>query len=186
MPSLARKSMKFMRDAYNSAANPDAPSMPAMPVHSQGFKPNQGLSSQFNQSYIPQQTPVQTHHVYAPPLPYLYPPSEPLKPQTQPYGFWSVPPTPISPLTLQSEYNVPLNPPIQPYNAPAYGQPLSPSSSFSSPSTPQTYQQQLPQKENQFSFNQPPPLPLRPAQPWTVSVLAGPFATCLACPSSAR
>ncbi|KIW65519.1 hypothetical protein PV04_07774 [Phialophora macrospora] len=158
MPSLARKSMKFMRDVYNIAANPDGSSTPPMPAHSQGFQPSQGLSSQFNQTYTHQQPPLSAQPAYPAPSSHVYPYVAPQQtlPQPQPHGSWSVPPTPISPLSPQPEYSFPPTTNSSSNNIPAYGVPFSPSASLSPP-TPQLFHQQA-----HFSAH-PPPLPQRPS-----------------------
>lgn len=60
MPSLAKKSMNFIRDVYTAASNPDRPLL-----HPQGFQPTTGLSTQFVQPNIPYQQ--------SPSSPYLQP-----------------------------------------------------------------------------------------------------------------
>ncbi|ETI26000.1 hypothetical protein G647_02777 [Cladophialophora carrionii CBS 160.54] len=159
MPSLARKSMKFMRDVYNIAANPDGSSVPAMPAHSQGFQPSQGLSGQFTQTYGHQNPPLSAHPAYPANSSYGYPYVGPQQsqPQPQPYGSWNVPPTPVSPLSPQPEHSFPPTTTSSPNNVSAVGLPLSPQACLS-PSTPQLYHQQP-----QFAAPQPPPLPQRPS-----------------------
>ncbi|KAJ9610549.1 hypothetical protein H2200_005326 [Cladophialophora chaetospira] len=194
MPSLARKSMNFMRDVYNIAANTGVPPQSTLPSQSQGFQPNQGLSSQFNQGNLHQQPPP-VHPLYASPSPYVSPSSGPSQPDAQLHGKWSIPPSPISPPSAyvtpspaapQSQPpprgswripSTPVSPPSSqhgfdfpsshdttPAFAPGHGLPVSPPTSFSSPSTPQTYRQQVPQIEVQYFPTQPPPIPPRSTQ----------------------
>src|SRR5258708_4289470 len=98
MPSLARKSMKMMREAYNLAANYDRPPKEPPPVPSV-FQPWTTLSPQFpatnTQPYPTPPSPFlqpSTSHSQLPPLvpppqstPYLSPTPGP----TQPYNSWS-------------------------------------------------------------------------------------------------
>ncbi|EXJ56972.1 hypothetical protein A1O7_07316 [Cladophialophora yegresii CBS 114405] len=157
MPSLARKSIKFMRDVYNIAANPDGSSVPAMPAHSQGFQPSQGLSGQFTQTYAHQRPPLPSNPTYPANSSYGYSYGGPQQSQPpQPYASWNVPPTPVSPLSSQPEHTFLTTTNSSSNSIPAFVLPLSPPASVS-PSTPQLYHDQ-----QQFAVS-PPPLPQRPS-----------------------
>ena len=191
MPSLARKSMTFLRDVYALGAG----HAPERPLSSQSFQPYPGgLSQHFNQGYQPQYAPQRPYahsfsntsqYPYSPPStnppmqnpttwPYLspVPPSQSYFPQTHS--------TPVSPIhSPQQGYQSPAPPPPAPTPAiipplPArpvtYDQPPSYDSIQQSsppiPSVEQGYHQpwanQVPPHQ-QTTTPAPPPLPQRPS-----------------------
>ena len=192
--------MKFMRDVYNMTTSPEgASSVPPMPVQSQGFQSNQGgLSTQFNQTW------PQYHQQPPPPSPVAYPPyqpppspvsfthlapspnvgplPDPQQPYNRPHGSWSIPPTPMSPLSPPGGNAWSPAPVTYPVAAgePMSGQPISPPTIMSPASAPQSYNQQTLQWEPQYFPPQPPPLPLRPVNhrpsaSWNPPSAPGPF-----------
>ncbi|KIX01821.1 uncharacterized protein Z518_09548 [Rhinocladiella mackenziei CBS 650.93] len=175
MPSLARKSMKFMRDVYNAAnSGSDRPPIPSA-TQSYDFQPTPGLSTQFTQANPP---------YYNPPSPYIPPNSahgHPYTPQPTysvstphhspfqnpqqppPRGNWSNPllttsPPPPLPPHPTSNSTPPLSGP--PITSITPGHPFPPISPTSLPASPQQYGPQIPNSQYQH-FPQKPPLPER-------------------------
>ncbi|OAG40415.1 hypothetical protein AYO21_05315 [Fonsecaea monophora] len=162
MSSLAKKSMLFMRDVYNLASNPgELLQSTTTSTSSQGFKPSQGLSNQFNPAYV-QQRPLPPPHpaqVAQPTYQYSYPGPQ----NAQPYGHWSGPQAPVSPLSPQTAPNVYPGASPAPYVLPNTGRPPSPPSPILSPPIPQPYTSNPGHGVQQYS-SVPPPLPARRPQ----------------------
>ena len=178
MPSLAKKSMNFIRDVYTAASNPDRPLL-----QPQGFQPTTGLSTQFIQPNIP--------YAQTPSSPYLQPypgqgqyqqPQGVQTPYSSPYhgqpptssnNAWSAPlsshapphtPSPTTPLVHNTYLNHPYNA-ISP-NAPSgqyqpYGvqQPISGQHMFIPPKPP------LPPRQQSQPWQNAESLPVTPAVP---------------------
>ncbi|OQV06988.1 hypothetical protein CLAIMM_11483 [Cladophialophora immunda] len=156
MSSLARKSMIFMRDVYNLAANPgDLLLSTTTSTSSQGYQPPQGLSSQFNPAYAhPYPLPPVPPTPVAPPQHhYSYPGPH----NAQSYGHWSGPLAPISPPLPQTALNVyPVAHPAPNIQA-STGRPPSPPSPIMSPSIPQPYGNQPAHGPQRYTAVQAPP-----------------------------
>lgn len=165
MPSLARKSMKFMRDVYNAAATQESTPPPIPSTQTQGFAPSQGLSSPFiqtNQAYahkLPPPPPMQASHTANSPYTSAYP--APQLQHPEPYGTWPAQQTPTSPPSPQPVFSFsPAGESVQSSTL-GSGLCLSPSTPLSSPATPQAYQTNAYQNFSQSAPDEKPPLPPR-------------------------
>lgn len=167
MPSLAKKSMNFMRDVYalaNEHANSGRPStQPPLPVGGLSAQfsapPNQQYNNSYSSSYY---RPVSSQGQASFPQPHVIPGPNPqhVSVPQQPYGLWSpTPPTNFPPPPIHHSLSDPnvhhgYTPPPQQYQ-------MTPTTSISSPVSPESQTSTPASGQFQYFPPQKPPLPAR-------------------------